>query len=217
MNVPAGTKFTLYDQSLPDDLSELTAKNLPSLVELAYKNRPEIRQALYARDAQELKNKQDVLRHLPAMKLFLGASSDSNSFLLNDNFTTAGVNLSWDLMRLTQIGKTKSNGKKQIRDRQYETELLATAVFAQVMIAQDQVKKLDYDLSLAWKAQSVQAQITKAMDSDVKDEKKPETYLVKEELMRELSVLREQQARAEYNAANARLKQSVGKVSTCNP
>jgi len=217
MNLPAGTEYTLSDQSLPVELGELVSSDLPALVTLAYQNRPEIRQALYARDAQQLKNKEDILRHLPALKLFMGASRDSNSFLLNNNFTSAGMNLSWDLMRLTQIGKTKSNGGKKLQDRQYETELMATAVFAQVVLAQDQIKKLDYDLSLAWKAQSVQAKITTEMDAEVRKNKQPETYLVKEELMRELSVLREQQARAEFKAASARLHQSIGQVSTCNP
>jgi len=86
---------------------------------------------------------------------------------------------------------------------------------AQVMIAREQMHKLDYDLTLAWKALSVQGEITDDLNVDVASGKKPETYLVKEELMRELSFIREQMARAELHTAKARLQQSVGLVPTC--
>ena len=94
-------------------------------------------------------------------------------------------------------------------------EVLASAIMAQVMIAREQMHKLDYDLTLAWKALSVQGEITEDLSADVASGKKPETYLVKEELMRELSFIREQMARAELHTAKARLQQSVGLVPTC--
>jgi len=83
------------------------------------------------------------------------------------------------------------------------------------MIAQEQMRKLDYDLTMAWKALSIQSEITNDLAVDVKSEVKPETYLVKEELMRELSFIREQMARAELHTAKARLQQSIGIVPTC--
>jgi len=86
---------------------------------------------------------------------------------------------------------------------------------AQVMIAREQMHKLDYDLTLAWKALSIQGEITDDINADVASGKKPETYLVKEELMRELSFIREQMARAELHTAKARLSQSIGIVKTC--
>jgi len=96
-----------------------------------------------------------------------------------------------------------------------QTEILASAIMAQVMIAHEQMHKLDYDLTLAWKALSVQGEITDDLNADVASGKKPETYLIKEELMRELSFIREQIARAELHTAKARLQQSVGRVPTC--
>jgi hypothetical protein len=75
--------------------------------------------------------------------------------------------------------------------------------------------KLDYDLTLAWKALSVQGEITDDLYKDAQSGAKPETYLVKEELMRELSFIREQMARAELHTAKARLEQSIGIVPIC--
>ena len=145
----------------------------------------------------------------------MGGNNNSNSFVLNSNFASAGASLSWDLLRVGQIGETKRAGKIALSENQRQTEILASAIMAQVMIAREQMHKLDYDLTLAWKALSVQSEITDDLNADVASGEKPETYLVKEELMRELSFIREQMARAELHTAKARLQQSVGLVPTC--
>ena len=217
MNVPAGTEFDLQSKRLPSDLGELGTQDVTQLVSAAYKNRPEIRQSLYKADLTVLKNKEDLWRHLPAMRFFIGGNNNSNSFILNQNFASAGANLSWDLMRLSQIGETKRKGKVDLAADKRQTEILASAVMAQVMIAREQMHKLDYDLTLAWKALSIQGEITNDLNADVASGKKPETYLIKEELMRELSFIREQMARAELHTAKARLQQSIGIVPMCRP
>jgi len=215
MNLPSGTEFKLESTRLPANLGELGKQDAVSLIASAYKNRPEIRQSLYRTDLTKLKNEEDLWRHLPAMRFFIGGNSNSNSFVLNSNFASAGASLSWDLLRLGQIDETKRNGQIALAQESYQTEILASAIMAQVMIAREQMHKLDYDLTLAWKALSVQGEITDDLNADVASGKKPETYLVKEELMRELSFIREQMARAELHTAKARLQQSVGLVPTC--
>ena len=215
MNLPAGTEFSLQSTRLPAELGDIGKKDTLALVSAAYKHRPEIRQSLYKADLTELKNKEDLWRHLPGLKVFLGGNHNSNSFVLNSNFASAGASLSWDLLRIGQIGETKRAGEIALAENQRQTEILASAIMAQVMIAREQMHKLNYDLSLAWKALSVQGQITEDLNADVASGKKPETYLVKEELMRELSFIREQMSRAELHTAKARLQQSVGFVPTC--
>ena len=215
MNLPAGTEFSLQSTRLPAELGEIGQKDIMELIFAAYKHRPEIRQSLYKTDLTRLKNKEDLWRHLPGLKVFLGGSHNTNSFVLNSNFASAGASLSWDLLRLGQIGETKRAGGIALAEDQRQTEILASAIMAQVMIAREQMLKLDYDLTLAWKALSVQGEITDDLSLDVASGEKPETYLVKEELMRELSFIREQMTRAELHTAKARLQQSVGLVPTC--
>ena len=215
MNLPAGTDFSLRSTRLPSALGALAKQDVVSLIDTAYKNRPEIRQSLYKADLSKLKNEEDLWRHLPAMRFFIGGNNNTNSFILNQNFVSAGANLSWDLIRLSQIGETKRNGKIALKADQHQTEILASAIMAQVLIAREQMHTLDYDLTLAWKALSVQGEITDDLSADVAAGDKPETYLVKEELMRELSFIREQMARAELHTAKARLEQSIGVVPNC--
>lgn len=215
MNLPAGTEFDLKLTRLPADLGEIGEQDALTLITTAYKNRPEIRQALYNTELTKLKNQEDLWRHIPTMRLFLSGNGNSNSFLLNQSFATAGVSISWDLLRLGQIGETKRAGQVVLADTTAQTEILAGAVMAQVMIAREQMHKLDYDLSLAWKALAVQSEITTDLNEAIASGEKPETYLVKEELMRELSFIREQMARAELHTAKARLAQTIGVVPTC--
>jgi len=215
MNLPAGTEFSLQSTRLPAELGEIGKQDMLALISAAYQHRPEIRQSLYKSDLTELKNKEDLWRHLPGLKVFLGGNNNSNSFVLNSNFASAGARLSWDLLRIGQIGETKRAGEFALADNKRQTEIIASAIMAQVMIAREQMHKLDYDLTLAWKALSVQGEITDDLSADILSGKKLETYLVKEELMRELSFIREQIARAELHTAKARLQQSIGRVPTC--
>ena len=215
MNVPAGTEFSLQSTRLPAELGEIGQQDTLTLISTAYQHRPEIRQALYKTDLTRLKNKEDLWRHLPGLKIFLGGSHNTNSFVLNSNFASAGASLSWDLLRMGQIGETKRAGGIALADDERQTEILASAIMAQVIIAREQMNKLDYDLTLAWTALSVQGDITDDLRADVTSGDKPEAYLVKEELMQELSFIREQMARAELHTAKARLQQSIGLVPTC--
>ncbi len=215
MNVPAGTEFELESTRLPADLGVLGQQGVSQLVSTAYQNRPEIRQALYRKDLTLLANEEALWRHLPGMRVFIGGNHNTNSFVLNQGFASAGLNLSWDLLRLGQIGETKRAGEAALAQQDRQTEILAGAVMAQVMIASEQMRALDHDLILAWRALSVQGQITENLATDVASGDKPETYLVKEELLLELAFIREQMARAELHTAKARLQQSVGTVPYC--
>ena len=151
---------------LPAELGEIGKQDTIALISAAYKHRPEIRQSLYKADLTALKNKEDIWRHLPGLKVFLGGTHNSNSFVLNSNFASAGASLSWDLLRIGQIGETKRAGKIALAEDQRQTEILASAIMAQVMIAREQMHKLDYDLTLAWKALSVQSEITDDLNAD---------------------------------------------------
>jgi len=122
MNVPAGTEFALQSTRLPAELGEIGQQDTLALVSAAYKHRPEIRQSLYKTDLTRLKNKEDLWRHLPGLKVFLGGNNNSNSFVLNSNFASAGASLSWDLLRVGQIGETKRAGETALVEDQHQTE-----------------------------------------------------------------------------------------------
>ena len=216
INVPHGTTFTVNTGVTPSsEVGSSLSQPLGVLFQTALQKRPELRRAYYSLDKIDLQNEQDMLRHLPGLNLFVSGNNDTNSFALNKDFLSAGVNLSWDVLNLLNISETRERGKSQVTLQNQDIKVVASAIMAQVMLATEEVKNLEHEMSLAWKAKDIQANITENVAKNVTEQGTKETYLVKEELLRELSVLREEISRAELMAANARLSQSLGTMESC--
>ncbi len=217
INIPHGIEFSV-SQDASEAHTELTQQLLRPVEELfqtAFENRPELRKAFYNVDRSELESEQAILRHLPGLNLFISANNDTNSFALNQNFLSAGANLSWDVLNLTKMSDTKAKSKLSTALKEQEISVVASAIMAQIMLAKTEVQNLDEEITLAWKAKNIQGQITSSLQKTVAESSGRETHFVKEELLRELSVLREDISRAEYKAAQARLEQSLGEMKRC--
>ncbi len=218
INVPHGTEFAVETHASPPDgeLGSSSDGELQELFVYAFKNRPELRRAMYKVDQTQLNNEKDVLRRLPGLNLFMSANNDTNSFALNKDFLSAGINLSWDVMGLVNLGQTKRRGEEKLRLERIQLDVIATSIMAQVALALENVTNLSAEMDLAWKAKDIQAGITGKLDQDVKAGKNREIYLIKEELLREMSILREDIARAELYAGKTRLAQSLGTMKSCD-
>ncbi len=217
INIPHRAEFAV-DQNASLEGGEFGSSlegDLDDMFISAFENRPELRRTLYNIDQTKLENEQGILRRLPGLNVFMSANNDTNSFALNKDFLSAGVNLSWDVIGLLKIGQTKRQGKARLSLEQNELDLIATSIMAQVALALENVNNLNAEMDLAWKAKDLQAGITGKLDADVKAGANREIYLIKEELLRELSVLREGIARAELKAGEARLAQSLGVMKAC--
>lgn len=217
INVPHGTEFAVA-HNVPRSRGEFgstSGTDIQAMFLTAFENRPELRQALYSRDKTEIQSKEAMLRHLPALGLFVSGNQDSNSFALNQDFMSAGLNLSWDVLNLTKIGDTKAKGKFRETLSEANIKVVAGTIMAQTVLAFEEVKNLEHEMDLAWKAKDVQVQITDRMSDDVASGEGRETYQIKEELLRELSILREDISKAELSAADARFQQSLGTMKAC--
>jgi len=216
INVPHRTEFTVDTKVSPED-GEFgsPSESLEGLFIYAFENRPELRRALYTVDQTELNNEKDLLRRLPGLNLFMSANNDTNSFALNKDFLSAGINLSWDVIGLLKMGEAKRQGATRLELEQDQLDVIATSIMAQVALARENVNNLNEEMDLAWKAKDIQAGITRKLNDDIKAGKNREIYLIKEELLREMSVLREDIAQAELRAGEARLAQSLGKMNAC--
>lgn len=218
ISVPHGTEFVVDATASPagDEFGSTLGISLDKQFVMAIENRPELRRTLYTIDQTKLNNEKDVLRRLPGLGLFISANNDTNSFALNQDFLSAGVNLSWDVIGLININKTKHQGRARAELAEGELDVVATTVMAQVALANEEVKNLNMEMDLAWKAKDIQAGITLKLGADVSAGKNREIFLIKEELLRELSILREDIAVAELRAAEARLAQSLGVMTACD-
>ena len=214
VNLPAGVEFQIDTSlehqrlyGLPDDDLEL--------VKLAFRTRPEIRQSAYLERIIETRATQDLVRLLPRLTMFVRADQDSNSFLLNNSYGSAGLELTWNMLSLTQYGDVRRAAEATVEAEKLRTETLATAIVAQVATSRIAFETMETEMYLAWRAVDIQGNLTLGMAGLVDRGEQPEIYLIKEELMRELSILREGVARADHQAARARLVQSLGITPDC--
>jgi len=216
LNVPVGTKISLDpDPNYNETLGHVEEFDISSLAMEAYQNRPEIRRALYNVDKKELNNKQEILRHLPGINMFVSGNNDTNSFKLNQDFFSAGVDLSWNVLGLLDLDRKNKLGKSEVALMEQDVQVVAAAVFAQILLAYQDVKNMEHEVDLAWRAKSIQGEITQRLSSDFEKGDAREIYVVKEELLREMSVIREDLSRADLFAARARYDLSLGVVKAC--
>lgn len=214
-NLPAGTEFKVDTTLNVSFLPDLPTDHV-ELVKTALLNRPEINQRILMDEVSRISNRQDVLRLFPNLSVMFGANADSNSFLLNNSFTSVGANLSWSLYDIARVPDTLRRQTDQLQVTDLETQLVANAVTSQVAMSVTEFEKRNISLTYAWRANTIQAEIVDRKRAEFGRGDAPETHLIKEELLRELAILRRDLDEAAHQAARVRVLNALGQGPNCN-
>ena len=175
INLPAGAEFQIDRELEQQGLNGLPADDA-ELVRLALRARPEIRESAYLERIIDTRATQDLVRLLPRLTMFVRADQDSNSFLLNNSYGSAGLDLTWNILSLTQYGDRKRTGEAAVEAQRLRTETLATAIVAQVATSKIAFETMEAEMYLAWRAVNVQADLTQRMAGQVNRGEQPEIY-----------------------------------------
>ncbi|MCG6122852.1 MAG: TolC family protein [Microvirga sp.] len=132
MNVPPSAEYRLAPQRrsatrLPYRLADLEA--------VAMVERPEIREQIYAARNVALETRSAILKLLPGANLFAGVNYDSNSFLLNNSWADAGVQVTWNLLRLLTIPSIMAENEARTDVAETQRLALRMTVLTQVNLA----------------------------------------------------------------------------------
>lgn len=100
IDLEPGTQYELVDSAPGKDLPPPVTVSLDELEEIALHNRPELIEEHYQARISALEVKKAMLRMLPGLDLTFGGHNDSNDFLFNDSWVTAGYGISWNLFKL---------------------------------------------------------------------------------------------------------------------
>lgn len=142
MSVAPGTGYTLADEAeialppVPRDVEQLET--------LALENRPEIMEEWYRKRVTENDIKAAKAMLWPNLSLDFGPQYDSNRFAYNNSWIDAGVRLSWNILKLTQLPSLNRAHKFQNETDDMRRMALSMAVLTQVRVGLQR-----YDLSLA--------------------------------------------------------------------
>lgn len=135
MNLPPASHFTLV---APQENS-LTQPKLPySLTDLenfSMVKRPEIREESYLARNAVLDTRKSLTRLLPGVSLFAGVNGDSNSYLVNHNWASAGVQVSGNLLNVLSWSSVKRAGEAGESLAEARRQALRMAVLTQVNVA----------------------------------------------------------------------------------
>ncbi|MEI7377506.1 TolC family protein [Dickeya chrysanthemi] len=135
MNLPPASDFSLV---VPDENSLNTPKmryTLGELENVSMVRRPEIREESYQARNAVLEARRSLLRLLPGVNLFAGINGDSNSYLVNHSWASAGVQVSGNLLNVFAWSSVKRAGESAQALAETRRQAMRMAVLAQVNIA----------------------------------------------------------------------------------
>jgi outer membrane protein TolC len=133
MDLPPGQAFQL---AAPEALNQPVVQIDPEkMEETALLNRPELIEASYNERIGLNETHKAVARLLPGVELSLGTHYDSNSFLVHNEWSDAGVRASWNLLNLVNAKNIRASAKAQYDLARQQRLAANVAVLAQVHVA----------------------------------------------------------------------------------
>ncbi len=205
MGLKPGTKFKLADVGNPN--FSVPTLNIPiaSMEQKALTQRPELIETYYQKRISVAETHAAMLKILPSIDLNIGEYRDRNDYLLNQEWTSAGAQISWNLFNVFRLPAEMRMA--DTREGLAEARRLATsmAVLTQVHLARlrfEQTRK-SYDLAEGYL--DVANRIQEQSRNSARSTRTSELDLIRESLNNLLAELRR-------DVAYADLQNSYGKV-----
>jgi outer membrane protein TolC len=135
MNLSPGQPFTVVAPGAADMAAPSIGLPTDRMEEAALLRRPELVEAQYNERIGVLETRKAMARLLPGLELSLGAHTDSNSFLVNDTWSEAGLRISWNLLNVFNADTIRGVAQAQLDVVRQQSLALNMAVLTQVHLA----------------------------------------------------------------------------------
>jgi outer membrane protein TolC len=209
MNVPPGSKFSLIIPSRTESRLKL-ANSGEELVEMAMRNRPELREALLKERISAKEANAQLLQLLPGIQVFGGANLDSNDFLVHSNWLSWGAKASWNVMRVFQLPTLKRENEARDAVNREQALALTMAVFTQVHAARARYAQNAEILKDSADYFGVQQRILKQVRTSAANDATSEQALIREEMNTLVASVKYDIAHADLQNAFANVYASIG-------
>jgi outer membrane protein TolC len=135
VNAPPGEDLRIAGPASEErEVLDLTA-NVDNLERMALKNRPEMAEEGYRSRISEAEARKALLGLLPGLSFELGRNYDSNRFLVNNSWTSAGINVAFNLVKAFSLPAVKRSEEAQRAADSARRQAMAMAILAQTRIA----------------------------------------------------------------------------------
>lgn len=210
MNLPPATPFSLV---LPNDASYAQpqlAYDLADLEVTSMTQRPEIRSESYQARNTVLETRAAMLKLLPGANLFVGANYDSNSFLVNDNWADAGLQVSWNLFNVLAYPAVKQTGEARQQVAELRRQAMRMAVLTQVNVAWREFERSSQVFARSNELQQVQRGILRQSESAYSSQAQSRLERVRTATETVLATRTRDRAFAELQVAHGAVYQAAG-------
>jgi len=210
MNLPQNQAYSVAIPRQVDLRTPITALSSEEMTEMALRNRPEMREIAYRLRINEVEDDAAVLELLPSIRAYAGLNYDTNRFLLNDDWTSWGARVSWDLMNIARHPRRKAviAGKEALLDAR--ALALTQAIATQVYVSNKRFHSLQDETRVARDNHRVSKQIFSQASKEFETGIGSEREAVRENLNAILASLRYGATYAEMQGAFANVYASVG-------
>ena len=126
-----------YDIVVPDRDTAIPNIDLPldQLETIALQRRPEIRQVDYRKRSAVDEARASMASLLPGIDLYAGSSWNSNSFVFNNQWLSAGARVSWDLLNILRYPATQRRIEAESELLDARSLTLSMAILTQVHVS----------------------------------------------------------------------------------
>ena len=209
MGLAPDQAFTLRMPS-HDARPERLAMSYDEMIDIALRNRPEVRETLYAKRIGEKEMKKAVLEALPSLEAFAGLDTNSNSFIFNKNWADYGVRASWNLLTVFGTSKRKKKAAARLKLEDERGLAAAMAVMTQVGVSRTRYESLMEEYQTASQGAQVQSDILNQVEALSKASSASRQTLVRERMNALIAEAQRDTVHAEMKEAAAQIYSSLG-------
>ena len=201
-----------YNLQIPEEMPQPSKIRMSyeEMIDEALRNRPEVRESIYAQRIGEKEIKKAVLEALPSAEGFFGLDTSSNDFLFNSDWAGYGARASWNLLNVFSTGKRKKKAKALYALERERGIATAMAVMTQVGVARARYDSLTQEYMTASDGAMVQADILDQVESLAKASSASKQTLIRERMNSILSDARRDAVMAEMAEASAHIYTALG-------
>ncbi|POB00798.1 transporter [Halopseudomonas oceani] len=210
MGLKPGTQFSLVDVSNPAFVVPELSVGLAEMEEQALQQRPELVETHYQKRISAAETKAAMLSLLPGIQLTAGSYQDSNEYLLNQDWTSVGAQVSWNMLDVFKIGAERRLA--ETREALTEEQRLATsmAVLTQVHLSRIRYEQARKSFDLATQYLGVAERIGEQTRNAAKLKRMSQLDLIRESLNTVLAELRRDVAYADLQNSYGRVFVTIG-------
>lgn len=216
MNLRPGTPFSLaagFGEALPPEPD----RSLDEMMYFALIHRPELRENTYRQRINFGEAKMRLLELLPSVRTYASYSWNSNTYLLNNDWISAGSTVGWNLMKVFQYPAERYVVQSEAELLDLRAMALSMTITTQVFISRVKLDHARAKLKSAKDYLSVQNRLARQVRLEWRAQRASKHEVLLEEMNAIFAQANYDSAYANYHQSYAELSASMGEDVQLDP